>query len=82
MEVHLTGALSWVFNICVLVTAISIMLAGTWCIINFILWEILIRWSLLYLKHYKLFVHFIMYRKRYLEWAKKYEGKTEPGAND
>jgi hypothetical protein len=82
MNTELTGILAWVFNICVLVTSIAIILTGTWCILNFVVWEVLLRWALNFLKLYKVFVHFIMYRKRYFEWAKKYEGKIEEGSND
>ena len=82
MNTELSGLLAWVFNICVLVTSIAIILTGTWCILNFVVWEVLLRWALNFLKLYKVFVHFIMYRKRYFEWAKKYEGKIEEGSND
>lgn len=82
MNTELSGSLSWVFNICVLGTSVIIILLGTWCVLNYFIWEILVRWAMQYLKLYKIFVHFIMYRRRYFEWAKKYEGKTEEGAND
>jgi hypothetical protein len=81
-SVNLTGGVALIFNICVLLTASVIILLGTWCIFNFFIWEVLLKWSFRFLKMYKLFVHFLIYRKRYFEWVKKYEGKIEEGAND
>ena len=82
MEVTLTGSLSWVFNFCVLATSITIILLGTWIILNHLIWDILIKRALSFLNLYKLFVHFLMYRERYYKWAKKYENTLEEGAND
>ena len=82
MTVELTGILGWVFNFCVLVVIISILLTGTWCILNWFVWNVLVQYSLRYLRLYGTFLHFLKYHKRYLKWAKQYEGKTEPGAND
>lgn len=82
MEVTLTGSLSWIFNFCVLLTAGSIIILGTWIILNHFVWEVLVRYSLKLLRLYKTFVLFIYYRKRFEKWFKKYEGKLEDGAND
>ena len=81
MEVTLTGSLSWILNFCALVTIGSIIILGTWVILNYFVWEVLVRRSLKYLKLYKVFVHFIFYRRRFEEWFNKYEGKIEEGAN-
>ena len=81
-QITLTGSLSWILKICVLVTTGSIILVGTWIIINFFIWEILVQYSMRYLRLYSLFIHFIKYNKRYAKWVKKYEGKMEDGAND
>lgn len=82
MQIILLGSLSWIFSIFVSGISIIIVILGAWIIINYFIWDILIRYSFKWLKVYKVFVHFIFYRKRYLEWAKKYEGKIEEGAND
>lgn len=82
MEVTLSGSLSWILNLCVLVTTASIIILGTWLLFNYLVWEILVKHSLRFLKLYKVFVHFIFYRKRFEAWFKKYEGQIEPGAND
>ena len=77
-----SGGLSWILNFCVLVTVASILITGTWIILNYFVWDILVVRALKFLNLYKIFVHFIIYRKRYFKWAKKYEGKLEEGAND
>jgi len=78
----LTGSLAWVFNLCVLITSAAVVLIGTWVVWEWFIWEVLIKSLLKSLRLYKIFVHFLMYRKRYFEWVKKYEGKIEEGAND
>lgn len=82
LDVTLTGALSWIFNICVLGTSGAIIILGTWAIMNRLIWEILVKQALIYLKLYKSFVRFLFYQKRFNKWYNKYEGKTEEGAND
>ncbi|MEO5991407.1 MAG: hypothetical protein ABIP68_07190 [Ferruginibacter sp.] len=82
MEIELSGILKWVFSVFITATGVTIIIAGAWNLFNYLLWELLIKTALRYLKMYKLFIHFLMYRKRYLKWQKKYEGKYEDGIND
>ncbi len=80
-ELTLTGGLAWIVNICILATIGSIVLLGTWCIFNYIIF-ILFQYSMRFFKMWGNFLNFCKYHKRYLKWAKKYEGKMEEGAND
>jgi hypothetical protein len=82
MNIELVGILKWIFTICVTATSVVIIITGTWIICNYIIWEVIIRSGLKFLKLYKVFVHFIYYRKRFEKWFNKYEGKYEPMAND
>lgn len=82
MEFHITGIAGAIITVVVLTLLLIIVLLGAWIILNVFIWEFLIRYSMLYLKEYKLFMHFIRYHNRYKKWAEKYEGKIEEGAND
>ena len=82
MNIEITGPLGWVFVTCVGLVGSAILILGAWCILNWFIWNILVQYSLRWLRLYGTFLHFIKYHKRYLKWAKEYEGKTEPGAND
>jgi len=82
MNIELVGILKWIFTICVTATSVVIIIIGTWCVINWFIWNILVQYSLRWLNLYAIFLHFIKYNKRFLKWAKKYEGKIEEGAND
>ena len=77
MEVTLDSALSWILTICVLVTTASIIILGTWIILNYFVWEVLARRSLRFLKLEKPFIQFIFYRKQFMEWVKEHEGETD-----
>lgn len=78
----LTGGISWIASICMLFTTAAIFLFGSWVILNFFVWDILVQYSMRYLRLYSLFIHFIKYNKRYAKWVKRYGGKMEEGAND
>lgn len=66
MHFEITGIVSWILNICLLTTLAVIIITGTWFVFNYILWEFIVGPCLRMLRLYKIFIHFVMYRKRYI----------------
>ena len=82
MELELTGIVKWIFTVCVAVTTLSIIILGTWNILNYIIWQILLKRAFVWANIYPTFIRFIWFRKRFEKWLKEYKATLEEGVNE
>jgi hypothetical protein len=76
--IHLTGFLGQLTTFLILLVVYSSICLGLFLLSQYILWEILIRKTMIYLKAYRCFLEFIYYRKNILKWIEKNKEDSTP----
>lgn len=64
MDFHFTGVIAYIISFIFVATAFVIVIVGAFCLWSYFIIEVLLKWTLRYLKLYKVFIEFIFERSR------------------